>query len=140
MAQILSSRDTNDMVQVSDEHIEYLNKLGNNTYLLLNELIIKYGPDNIHIVTNSLNGWIKDSLYYASCITKLYKDIELLLIYNDITMISAQSIYAEKSEKSDHSTPTLWKQLCFADILKEHETSSYSHILSIGDQWTDHYA
>merc|ERR1719458_799813 len=79
ITQILSSRDTDDVVLVSDDHIEYVNKLGNNTFLLLNELITRYGSNNIHIVTNSLNGWIKDSLYYASCISKIYKDIESLL-------------------------------------------------------------
>jgi len=91
-------------------------------------------------VTNSLEGWIKESLCYAACISKIYKEIETVLIQNNITMNSAQSMYANKVDPK-HSTPTIWKQLCFDDILKSNKTkNTYSHIVSIGDQWTDHYA
>eukprot|EP00484_Ammonia_sp_Unknown_P020920 CAMPEP_0197029216 /NCGR_PEP_ID=MMETSP1384-20130603/8713_1 /TAXON_ID=29189 /ORGANISM="Ammonia sp." /LENGTH=471 /DNA_ID=CAMNT_0042458339 /DNA_START=100 /DNA_END=1515 /DNA_ORIENTATION=+ len=134
--EILQSRNDNDLALVRDDQIEYLNELGRLTLILLNELIDRYGAHNIHIVTNSLDGWIKESLNYASCISKLYKQIELVLLKNRITMLSAQSLYAKRIK---NSTPTQWKQYCFDEILKNSH-KQYSHILSIGDQWTDHYA
>ena len=132
--EILHSRDKNDLALVRDDQITYLQRLGKLTLVLLTQLINKYGANSIHIVTNSLNGWITESLAYASCITPIYKQIELLLITNNITMQSAQSLYAKKIK---NSTPTQWKQYCFDKII---DINKYHHILSIGDQWTDHYA
>lgn len=136
--EILNSRDKNDLCLVRDDQIEALANLGNATLSLLTALVTKYGQNNVHIVTNSLNGWIAESLCYAACITKIYKQIQTFLEEHDITMISAQSKYAKKHIKS---TPLQWKQLTFDDILKSDKTkSSYSHIISIGDQITDHYS
>ncbi len=54
-------------------------------------------------------------------------------------MDSAQTMYAQNNSLKK-SSPVLWKQFCFAVIINKSPTKSYSHILSIGDQWTDHYA
>merc|ERR1711933_128212 len=45
-------------------------------------------------------------------------------------------MYATKIE---NSIPMIWKELCFDTILNQNELL-YRHIVSIGDQWTDHYA
>lgn len=143
--EILQSRDNNDLCMVHDDQIDALNQLGNATLSLLTSLIGKYGRDNIHIVTNSLEGWISESLSYAACISKIYQQIQDFLTAHRLTMISAQSSYAQKDNKE--STPLLWKQLCFDDIFASSVSQSanksrrrYSHIVSIGDQWTDHCA
>jgi len=133
---ILHSRDQNDLALVRDDQIECLQELGRLTLSVLTELIARYGADAIHIVTNSLDGWIKVSLNYASCIAKIYGEIEALLLRHRITMQSAQSLYAKRVAQS---TPTQWKQFCF-DAIFAASQKQYSHVLSIGDQWTDHYA
>eukprot|EP01083_Nonionella_stella_P095103 266915_1 len=128
----------NGVALVNDEEIALLNRLGDITVSFLSDLIVKYGPANVAIVTNSLQGWIGDSLNYASCISPQYKELELLLHKHDITMDSARSLYAKQEQSS---TPTKWKQLCFDSILNGTKTQpDYRHIVSIGDQWTDHYA
>eukprot|EP01084_Bolivina_argentea_P086632 156581_1 len=137
MNAILQSRDNNDLAMVRDEQIELIHALAGHTLVLLTDLISKYGANNIHIVSNSLEGWIRESLSYAACISTIYKDIEALLIENDITICSAQSMFATKANQN----PTTWKSMCFGEILNGNKTKqSYSHILSIGDQWIDHYA
>eukprot|EP01083_Nonionella_stella_P239901 839172_1 len=128
IVEILGNRDKNGFALVCDADIELLNKLGTITLELLQHLINKYGSNNIHIVTNSLQGWIKDSLSFASCISKVYKQIDQLLINNNITMDSAQTIYGKK----ENSTPTIWKILCFKNIF-ENKSQSYKHFISIGD-------
>eukprot|EP01084_Bolivina_argentea_P139714 245766_1 len=161
IVQILQNRDGNGFALVSDDDIQLLDKLGYLTLQLLTKLINKYDSNNIYIVTNSLNGWIADSLAFAACISKVYKEIELLLAENNITMQSAQSLYANKCnnntsmDKNNNdnnnnnletveqsvSSPIIWKQLCFTQLLNGNKTkSSYKHIISIGDQWTDHHS
>jgi hypothetical protein len=134
---ILKNSDKNGFALVCDDDIELLNTLGATTLNLLTHLIDTYGANNIHIVTNSLQGWIKDSLQFAACISKIYKQIQALLYTNNITMDSAQSIHGHK----ENSTPVMWKQLCFESILYQKKSyASYSHVVSIGDQWTDHHS
>eukprot|EP01083_Nonionella_stella_P028086 77340_1 len=136
---ILSKTDGNGMALVRDCQIMLLHKLGVLTLSFLTQLIRQYGANRIHIVTNSLSGWIKDSLSYAVCIAPVYAQIEKLLSDHCITMESAQTMFAEKLEGS---TPLVWKRLCFNSILNENEAKAkvYSHVISIGDQWTDHLA
>eukprot|EP01084_Bolivina_argentea_P077414 140416_1 len=134
ICKVLENTDKNGLALICDEQIELLHTLGSITYSLLTELIQKYGANNIHIVTNSLAGWIKNSLFYASCIAMVYKDIENLLIAHEITMDSAQSLYSKKTKN-----PTSWKRRCFDALLSGNKTkSSYFHIISIGDQMADH--
>merc|ERR1719277_2787736 len=96
MNEILHSRDNSDLCLARDDQIATLDHLGSVTLSLLTNLVTKYGANNIHIVTNSLNGWISESLCYAACISKVYKTIADFLTKHKISMISAQSRYAQK--------------------------------------------
>jgi len=133
---LLQARDKNDLCMVHDDQIDALNALGDATLSLLTRLIRTYDSKHIHIVTNSLEGWIAESLSYAACICKIYKQIQELIADAGILCKSAQTMYAQKDDKE--STPLRWKQLCFDDIFAP--DNAYSHVLSVGDQWTDHCA
>ena len=61
--EILSCRDSNDLALVRDDQIEYLNQLGQLTLSLLRDLISKYGADQVHIVTNSLEVCLFHSVF-----------------------------------------------------------------------------
>eukprot|EP01084_Bolivina_argentea_P138246 243426_1 len=123
-------------VCVGNGMIKLFNELATRTLLLLSELIATYGSHNIHIVTNSSHGWIQQSLAHAACISTRYKDIERLLFTHNITMLSAQSMFG-----SLYKEPVKWKTACITHLLDGDRTKAhYEHILSIGDQYTDHVA
>eukprot|EP01084_Bolivina_argentea_P273234 465368_1 len=141
---LLKTRNSTGFVPVTDEHISLLHKLGTLTLKFLTSIINKYSSENIHIVSNSVDGWIKESLLLAGNISESYKQIDILLTKNKITMDSAQTMYAENNSLKN-STPILWKQFCFSAIINSNRTKTktktkYNHILSIGDQWIDHHA
>eukprot|EP01083_Nonionella_stella_P064851 169415_1 len=138
MMQILNRKDETGSPFVTRDETEQFHQLGKCTLSLLQHVIYKYGSHNVHIVSNSEEGWIRKSLRYAACISNVYKQIAALLVDNNIRMSSAQSIYAHKCRRN--SSPIMWKMLCFADILNRNMTSFSSHIVSIGDQWLDHHA
>eukprot|EP01084_Bolivina_argentea_P128300 226807_1 len=128
---VLDKTDANGFALVCNSDIELLHKLGLITLDLLIHFIKTYGSNNIHIVTNSLNGWINNSLSFATCISKTYQQIRTLLIDNNIKMVSAKSKYS-KIEKC----PIAWKRNCFQNILNDARIC-YKHIITIGDRWTD---
>jgi len=138
MNEILVQRDSNSLALVRDDQIECLSQLGALTLNFLRALIAKYGARNIHIVTNSLEGWIRESLCYAACIAPVYREIAALLDAYRITRVSARSAWAHTDASL---TPTQWKERCYGDIVASERTKDeYAHILTVGDQWTDHYA
>jgi len=138
MNEILVQRDSNSLALVRDDQIENLQRLGALTLSLMRSLIAKYGAQNLHIVTNSVDGWIAESLSYAACIAPVYRELGALLDLYRIKRVSARS--AHQSDKS--LTPTQWKERVYAQLISDAQpqTEEYAHILTIGDQWTDHYA
>jgi len=141
MNEILVQRDSNSLALVRDDQIECLQQLGALTLSLMRSLIAKYGASNIHIVTNSVDGWIAESLSYAACIAPVYRELGALLDVYRIKRVSARSAW--QSDKS--LTPTQWKERVYAELVSRDgvdgvEHAEYAHILTIGDQWTDHYA
>jgi len=141
ITKVVRSRSANESVIIRNDQIAALHKLGNTTLVLLAELVTKYGANNIYIVTNRKQGWIRKSLYYAACISKIYKQIDTFLVENEISMVSAQSMYAKNAAQSPRDA-IIWKQLCFDGILKSNKMkgTSCSHIVSISDDWIDHHA
>eukprot|EP01083_Nonionella_stella_P000411 1182_1 len=130
---ILSKSDANGYVLMDNYQIALLRKLGALTHALLAQLIDMYGAKHIRVVTNSLRGWVKQSVSCAACITKVYTQIEALL-FDHISVQSAQTLYNNNAEGS---TPLDWKRQCIQSILTDSKLS-YSHIISIGDRWEDH--
>merc|ERR1712087_582830 len=52
--------------------------------------------------------------------------------------VSARSTWAHTDASL---TPTQWKERCYSEIMGRSSTKAeYAHILTVGDQWTDHYA
>jgi len=82
---------------------------------------------DVYIITNSEDGWVKESahLYYPN----LDKDG----ILDKLTIISSKSKYSQKYP----SHPKYWKILAFNDILENYDTTNETNIISIGDNFND---
>lgn len=126
-------------------------KVGIHIYNLLRTLLHVYGSSSIKIVTNSLNGWVMDSLDICHNISSSFsfqsdfKNIKQLLIENNIEIISARSRYSSLYPEWRYAP--IWKKLTFENILKQKSTNEFTktqdiiNIISIGDDYTnDHYA
>jgi len=134
---LLKSRDHRNEMVVRGDQKDALSRLGTATLSLLSSLVHCYGARRLHIVTNSLSGWVRQSLCYAACISPIYREIDAFLVRHGIATVSAQSAF----RGVEGSSPTQWKQWCFDAILRaEQAEGAVDHVVSIGDQWTDHQA
>eukprot|EP01084_Bolivina_argentea_P188957 325107_1 len=115
------------MALVDNHQIALLHKLGTLTLSLLTQLIRRYGANHIHIVTNAVFGWIKDSLSYAECIVQVYAQIQKLVTDQRITVQSTYNVEGKRS---------------YIDSILNGKQSNkmYSHIISIGHSWKHHVA
>eukprot|EP01084_Bolivina_argentea_P240626 404178_1 len=124
------------------EFILNVQKTGQAAFALLTEVIATVKPTNIKIVTNSVKGWLHESLYICAGFCAIFYKIKQMLDKYKIEIIYARNSGLNKAH---------WKTVCFNRLLCEYfsqtniisnnnnnEKRRHLNIISIGDQWTDH--
>eukprot|EP01084_Bolivina_argentea_P114358 203609_1 len=119
------------------EFIANLEKAGNAAFKFLNQIISKFTPENIRIVTNGVDGWVKESLIVAATLCKIYGQIANLIEYYKLDIFYARDKTIEIK---------YWKTKIYDDILLReiHCKRTYRNkhimynIVTIGDHWMDH--
>jgi len=133
-------------------NIETLNKWGCRVYQLLTKYIETFGSENIYIITNAINGWIRYSLDIASQLFQALNKYEIepfeydyfsiidgLLIVHKMKTISARSLYQSQFPNPNHSK--IWKQLTFIHYaIKHFWNDNQGIIISIGDSCDEWFA
>ena len=113
-----------DSPQITEENKKEIKDLEANVIKLLNKCIIHA---DVYIITNSEDGWVKEStnLYYPN--------LEKEGLLDQLKIISSKSKYSYKFP----SHPKYWKILAFNDILENYDTTNETNIISIGDNFND---
>ena len=113
-----------DSPTITEENKKEIKDLETNVIKLLDKCI---NHADVYIITNSEDGWVKEStnLYYPN--------LEKEGLLNKLTIISSKAKYSYRYP----SHPKYWKILAFNDILDNYDTTIETNIISIGDNFND---